>query len=118
MALDLARVLLAVLFIIHWLACIFFLIADIEDDTEGSENWLLLLAKEDLKTPVSVWIASCSWALTTIATVGYGDIYAVTDAEKIYTMVAMIISCGVFAYIVGFLSTLFDRNNQIVSEYQ
>jgi hypothetical protein len=62
-------------------------------------------------------VASLSWALTTIATVGYGDIYAVTDAEKIYTMVAMIISCGVFAFIVGFLGNLFDKNNQIVSEF-
>lgn len=110
-ALDLIRVLISVLFITHWLACIFFLLADIEDDSDEKTTWLLLISKEDLKSPLSVYVAALSWAFTTIATVGYGDIFAVTDLEKVYTMVAMIISCGVFAYIVGFLGTLFDRNN-------
>lgn len=70
----------------------------------------MLLNREDLKSAIDVYLASMSWAFTTIATVGYGDIYAVTDVEKIFAMFAMIISCGIFAYIVGFLGALFDRN--------
>lgn len=93
------------------------MIADIEDDTQGQQTWLLLLAQDDLKSPLTVYVASLSWAFTTIATVGYGDVYAISVPEKIYTMIAMIISCGVFAYIVGFLGNLFDRNNQIISDF-
>jgi len=37
----------------------------------------------------------------TMATVGYGDIVPITNTEKCFVMVAMLVSCGVFAYVVG-----------------
>jgi predicted enzyme related to lactoylglutathione lyase len=93
------------------MACIFFLIADYEDDNKGVITWLNLLGEDDVRSAIDVYVASMSWSFTTVATVGYGDIYAVTEAEKIFATIAMIISCGVFAYIVGFLGSVFDKNS-------
>ena len=81
-------------------------------------TWLTLLNKDDIKSAVDVWIASSSWSLTTVATVGYGDIFPLTAIEKIFGIFAMIISCAIFSYIVGSLATLFDRNDQIVAEIE
>jgi hypothetical protein len=42
---------------------------------------------------------SVYWALTTITSVGYGDIAPVTDAETIYVIIVMLIGSGVHASI-------------------
>jgi hypothetical protein len=34
-------------------------------------------------------------------TIGYGDIGAVTESEKIFTIFILIIACGFFSYILG-----------------
>ena len=114
---DLAKTMIFVMFIMHWMACIFFLIADYEDDKKGIVTWMNLLGQDDVKSAINVYVAALSWSFTTIATVGYGDIYAVTESEKIFATIAMIISCGVFAYIVGFLGSVFDKSGQIEGEF-
>ena len=61
-----------------------------------------------------MYIAAFSWAFTTISTVGYGDFYPVSENEKIYTMFGMVVACGVFAYIVGTVGSLFDRGDSMI----
>ena len=52
--------------------------------------------------PHSMW-----WAIVTIATVGYGDIYPVTPAGKIFGGVVMVLGIAVFAVPAGILATGF-----------
>ncbi len=40
-------------------------------------------------------------------TVGYGDITPVTVSEKIYCIFITLISCGVFAYVVNTIGSIF-----------
>lgn len=42
--------------------------------------------------------ASLYFAVTTMITVGYGDIAPVTTYEIFFVTIAMFVSCGVFAY--------------------
>lgn len=41
------------------------------------------------------------WAITTMVTVGYGDISALNTDERMYCIVAQIISIGVYAYTIN-----------------
>ncbi len=44
-----------------------------------------------------------------MVTVGYGDITPTTIIEKIYCIVITLISCGVFAYVVNTIGSIFQE---------
>lgn len=51
-----------------------------------------------------------------MAGVGYGDISPQTNLEKIYVMGCMIIATGISAYLIGALSTIFNRSSLLAKE--
>ena len=53
-----------------------------------------------------------------MTTVGYGDIYAITNLEKIFAMLSMLVSCGVFAYVVGSIENIVRASSHIDSEFK
>jgi hypothetical protein len=56
------------------------------------------------------------WALSTLATVGYGDISARTPQEQIFAMVMMLLGVSWYAYVVSCMSAImqsFDAQNKV-----
>ena len=88
----------------HLVACLWYLIGSLE---EGPESWV---QSEDLighyATLSNRYVSSLYWAFSSLTTVGFGDIRAHSDMEKLFSIVVMI--CGVtwYAFIISTLSSL------------
>lgn len=76
--------------LVHWIAC----------------GWLALRAPEEFAKPVPPYVESAYWALTTVATIGYGDITPTGTAQVLYTMLVMLIGVGVFSFAIGSVAGL------------
>jgi len=63
----------------------------------------------------SRYITTLYWAMTTVTTVGYGDITPQNDDEKMFTMFSMIVGGAFYGYVVGNISVILasrDVNRQ------
>lgn len=56
-------------------------------------------------------LTACYFAVTTLTTVGYGDLVPQTHAEKIVTNIMMITGVGFFSFIMtSFIEIIKQRN--------
>lgn len=85
-ALKLLRLFFGFTIVAHWLACIWFLIGDTHLD-EGGEGWMVAYNRTGWnvreKATSSVYITSLYWSVTTLLTVGYGDLTPQTNTERV-----------------------------------
>merc|ERR1712137_962803 len=59
------------------------------------------------------YIASIYWAITTMTTVGYGDIIPNNDIERVYAAAAIMVGATVFGYIIGSIASLASHERGI-----
>lgn len=110
----LLKLTLAVFINTHWLGCFFFYVGSIEP---ADQSWLHHQSLE-FSTIFSQYLHSIYWALTTMATVGYGDIIPRTNLEIIYVLFAEFIGVSTFAYIVGNIAMLVSNLDARAEAYR
>jgi len=83
----------------HWLACF---------GASVDNNHLDVYFEGNGITPTGVqkYLAAVYWAMTTLSTVGYGDILPTTDFERIYAMFAMVVGGAFYGYIIGSVTSI------------
>jgi hyperpolarization activated cyclic nucleotide-gated potassium channel 2 len=114
--LGFSKVIIVILFIAHWIACIFYYIGSWELENEPL-CWLSIAGMQDAEI-YDKYVISLYWAFTTMTTVGYGDVAPYTMNEKIYAIFSMLIACGVFAYVVGSIETIARRSNTMAAVFK
>jgi voltage-gated potassium channel Kch len=54
------------------------------------------------------YIVSVYWSLTTVTTVGYGDIYPLSTGDRVVAIFVILIGASMFGYILGQVSTILE----------
>jgi len=82
----------------HWCACIFWKIAVLE----GFDNSWVSLYPGLAISPVSAqYVQSLYWAVSTVTTLGYGDVHPVTFPEYFYVIFAIFVGAACYAIIIA-----------------
>ncbi|KAE8793921.1 Potassium channel KAT3 [Hordeum vulgare] len=93
------------LFAVHCASCVYLWLAFHYRDKE--QTWIGSL-RSDFKER-SVWFAytyAVYWSMTTMATVGYGDLHAANTGEKVFSIFFMLCNMGLACYVIGNMTNL------------
>lgn len=53
-------------------------------------------------------VTSLYFALTTLSTVGYGDLYPISQIERIFAVIVMLLGVAFFSFIMGNVMTIIE----------
>ncbi|KAG5679270.1 hypothetical protein PVAND_008850 [Polypedilum vanderplanki] len=109
----------------HWLACIWYVIAEKEriyNDQEFDVGWINSLA-ERFKVPVSnitqgeAYITALYFTFSSLTSVGFGNVSANTSYEKIFCVIMMLIGALMHAVVFGNVTAIIQRMYARRSQY-
>ncbi|GLT45003.1 hypothetical protein SLA2020_188710 [Shorea laevis] len=101
-----AKLICVTLFAVHCAACFYYLIAARYHDP--AKTWIGAALGEYFLEQ-SVWnryVTSIYWSITTLTTVGYGDLHPVNIREMIFDIFYMFFNLGLTAYLIGNMTNL------------
>ncbi|KAG7175739.1 Potassium voltage-gated channel protein eag-like, partial [Homarus americanus] len=120
----------------HWLACIWYSIGKSDADNGILHSWLWKLANvtqspytyivtngsnnlELINGPSkkTMYVTSLYFTMTCMTSVGFGNVAAETDNEKIFTICMMIIAALLYATIFGHVTTIIQQMTSATAKY-
>ncbi|XP_073944159.1 voltage-gated delayed rectifier potassium channel KCNH8-like isoform X5 [Choristoneura fumiferana] len=126
-ALILTLLMLSFSLVAHWLACIWFIIAEKEIENHKNETWDLgwihNLA-ERLKMPVpnishsESYVTALYFTCSSLTSVGFGNVSANTLPEKVFSILTMLIGALMHAVVFGNVTAIIQRMYSRRSMYQ
>ncbi|KAM6900027.1 voltage-gated delayed rectifier potassium channel KCNH8 [Xenentodon cancila] len=119
----------------HWMACIWYIIGKMEMTANTGDwdiGWLHELGRR-LESPYhaveavngtsngppirSVYVASLYFTLSSLTSVGFGNVSANTDAEKIFSICVMLVGALMHALVFGNVTAIIQRMYSRWSQY-
>ncbi|XP_013186595.2 potassium voltage-gated channel subfamily H member 8 isoform X6 [Amyelois transitella] len=126
-ALILTLLMLSFTLLAHWLACIWFIIAEKEIEHHRNEvwdlGWINNLA-ERLKVPIpnishsESYVTALYFTCSSLTSVGFGNVSANTLPEKVFSIITMLIGALMHAVVFGNVTAIIQRMYSRRSMYQ
>ncbi|OQX29676.1 MAG: hypothetical protein B0D92_02550 [Spirochaeta sp. LUC14_002_19_P3] len=69
-------------------------------------------------TPNSIYLEAYYWTVTTLTTIGYGDITPETSTQFIYTIVVMLIGAALYGFIIGNIANIIANIDVAKSKFR
>jgi hypothetical protein len=95
-----------------------------DSESDNSTSYMYALAVDSIGGGVCLvadnftrYLTAYYWALMTITTVGYGDIIPLTDYEKIFSCIAMLVGALLFSAVSGEMASRFMVTKGTVSAF-
>ncbi|XP_039308092.1 potassium voltage-gated channel protein eag isoform X6 [Solenopsis invicta] len=120
----------------HWLACIWYSIGRSDADNGLQYSWLWKLANVTQSPYSYLWtnastapelvagpsrrtmyVTALYFTMTCMTSVGFGNVAAETDNEKIFTICMMIIAALLYATIFGHVTTIIQQMTSATAKY-
>ncbi|XP_022730456.1 potassium channel AKT1-like isoform X2 [Durio zibethinus] len=101
-----AKLICVTVFAVHCAGCFYYLIAARYHDP--GRTWIgSSLGDNFLEQSLSIrYVTSMYWSITTLTTVGYGDLHPVNTREMIFDIFYMLFNLGLTAYLIGNMTNL------------
>ena len=99
----------------HWIACAWFMTA--VADGFPKDSWVMR-AGIDAAQPISQYVRSLYWTITTMTTVGYGDITPGRTAEYLVASAVMLMGASLYAFLIGSVASLLSNLNVAKSRHR
>ncbi|XP_076167174.1 potassium voltage-gated channel protein ether a go-go isoform X2 [Ptiloglossa arizonensis] len=120
----------------HWLACIWYSIGKSDADNGVQYSWLWKLANVTQSPYSYLWtntstapelvagpsrktmyVTALYFTMTCMTSVGFGNVAAETDSEKIFTICMMIVAALLYATIFGHVTTIIQQMTSATAKY-
>jgi hypothetical protein len=104
------------LLMMHCAGCVYYLLAILYP--HKGRTWIGALNPNFRET--SLWIRYISamyWSITTMTTVGYGDLHAENTIEMVFIIFYMLFNLGLTAYIIGNMTNLVVEGTRRTMEF-
>ncbi|KAL6984857.1 RAC-alpha serine/threonine-protein kinase [Sarracenia purpurea var. burkii] len=112
-----AKLICVTVFAVHCAGCFYYLIAARYHDPK--RTWIGASMDDFLKQ--SLWIryvTAIYWSITTLTTVGYGDLHPVNTSEMIFDIFYMLFNLGLTAYLIGNMTNLVVQATSKTREFR
>ncbi|KAK4774259.1 hypothetical protein SAY86_009194 [Trapa natans] len=96
-----AKLICVTLFAVHCAACFYYLLAARYKDP--AKTWIANIYDDSL---LIRYVTSMYWSITTLTTVGYGDLHPVNTREMLFDIFYMLFNLGLTAYLIGNMTNL------------
>lgn len=104
------------LFSVHCAGCLYYLLAD-RYPRQG-KTWIGAVIPNFRETSLRIrYISAMYWSITTMTTVGYGDMHAVNTMEMIFIIFYMLFNLGLTAYLIGNMTNLVVEGTRRTMEF-
>ena len=101
----------------HIATCLWIIIANIVGNKEKDGTWLKKYYKQYKDDDLSLYYVSFYWCITTITTVGYGDISGTNNYERVFCSLIMVVGVIMFSLANGALASLISSEDNAAGSY-